>query len=129
MALQLLSLVIFFASVQGQYAFAAYDAERKQVFAARDPSGKEPLFYSIAEDGGVSFANQALAARGLDESWQALLPGERGFQDDVASRGLAAVSGSTCNALAEGSDVGLHSTRTGFPISRVIFQETRAAGG
>ena len=51
--------------MQGQYAFAAYDAERKQVFAARDPSGKEPLYYSFAEDGGVSFANQALAARGL----------------------------------------------------------------
>lgn len=65
--------------MQGQYAFAAYDAERKQVFAARDPSGKEPLFYSFAEDGGVSFANQALAARGLDESWQALLPGAAGF--------------------------------------------------
>ena len=59
------------------------------MFAARDPSGKEPLFYSFAEDGGVSFANQALAARGLDESWQALLPGAWRLQvHAVASSGL-----------------------------------------
>ena len=58
------------------------------MFAARDPSGKEPLFYSFAEDGGASFANQALAARGLDESWQALLPGARGqWAHVVALRG------------------------------------------
>lgn len=60
---------------QGQFAFAAYDADRKQVFAARDPSGKEPLFYSFGEDGGVSFANSALSVPGLEETWHALLPG------------------------------------------------------
>ncbi len=63
------------ASAQGQFAFAAYDADRKQVFAARDPSGKEPLFYSFGEDGGVSFANNVLSVPGLEETWHALLPG------------------------------------------------------
>ncbi|KAK9843472.1 hypothetical protein WJX81_004368 [Elliptochloris bilobata] len=67
--------LVLLSELQGHYAFAAYDAERKQVFAARDPSGKEPLFYSFGEDGGVSFANQPLAAPGLQETWHALLPG------------------------------------------------------
>ena len=35
---------------QGIYSFVIYDSNRKQVFAARDPSGKEPLFYSVDED-------------------------------------------------------------------------------
>lgn len=60
---------------QGQFAFAAYDADKKQVFAARDSSGKEQLFYCFGEDGGVSFANRPLVASGLEETWQELLPG------------------------------------------------------
>ena len=40
-------------SWQGQYAFVVYDSIRKQVFAARDPSGSEPLFMHVDEDDGI----------------------------------------------------------------------------
>jgi hypothetical protein len=42
---------------QGHYAFVIYDNKRKQAFAARDPSGSEPLYFQVTEDGGVSFAS------------------------------------------------------------------------
>ncbi len=66
--------LLWLPRAQGQFAFAAYDAEKKQVFAARDSSGKEQLFYSFGED-GVSFANKPLSAPGLEETWRELLPG------------------------------------------------------
>ena len=42
---------------QGQYAFAVFDGEKRQVFAARDSSGSEPLYYELGEDVGVSLSN------------------------------------------------------------------------
>ena len=42
--------------MQGQYAFAIYDGHRKQVFAARDPSGSEPLYMHVDDDDGVRCA-------------------------------------------------------------------------
>jgi asparagine synthetase B (glutamine-hydrolysing) len=36
---------------QGQYAFVVLDNARRAVFAARDPSGTETLFYRIGDDG------------------------------------------------------------------------------
>jgi asparagine synthetase B (glutamine-hydrolysing) len=38
-----------------------YDNARKQAFAARDPSGQEPLYYHITDEGDVSFAGSRLA--------------------------------------------------------------------
>jgi hypothetical protein len=34
-----------------------FDGEKRQVFAARDSSGSEPLYYELGEDGGVSLSN------------------------------------------------------------------------
>ena len=38
---------------QGEFAFFIWDDERKHVFAARDPSGFEPLYYHVDDDEGV----------------------------------------------------------------------------
>ena len=38
---------------QGQYSFVIYDSHRRGVFAARDPSGREPLYYAVDEDEGL----------------------------------------------------------------------------
>jgi asparagine synthetase B (glutamine-hydrolysing) len=63
--------------VQGQYAFVAYDGKTKNVFAARDPSGKVPLFYALDDGSGVSFTNQAFEVLGTAdaEDWSQLCPG------------------------------------------------------
>lgn len=49
--------MIMLSELQGQYAFVIYDNHKKQAFAARDPSGAEPLYYQIGSDGCVSFTN------------------------------------------------------------------------
>ena len=36
--------------LQGVYSFFIYDSNRRSVFAARDPSGREPLYYAMDED-------------------------------------------------------------------------------
>lgn len=64
--------------LQGQYAFALLDGERRQVLAARDSSGTEPLFYQLGEDGAVSLSNaQPPLACGDDGTvhWTELPPG------------------------------------------------------
>jgi len=63
--------------LQGEYAFVIYDNKRKQAFAARDPSGDEPLFYHITEDGDVSFAGSRLAVPDGEQphEWRELPPG------------------------------------------------------
>ncbi len=70
--------------LQGQYAFVIYDNHKKQAFAARDPSGVEPLYYRIGSDGCVSFTNspeQLLAADGrADSSGHAAGPGQQAVQ-------------------------------------------------
>lgn len=71
--------LILLSELQGQYSFAMYDGDKKQVFAARDSSGKEPLFIEIADDGAVSLANSPLAVDAHDGEgkvpWEELLPG------------------------------------------------------
>lgn len=63
--------------LQGEFAFVIYDNKRKQAFAARDPSGDEPLFYHITEDGDVSFAGSRLAVPDGEQphEWRELPPG------------------------------------------------------
>ena len=41
---------------QGAFAFCIWDDVRKQMFAARDPSGFEPLYYHFDEDEGIKCA-------------------------------------------------------------------------
>jgi hypothetical protein len=63
--------------VQGEFAFVIYDNKRKQAFAARDPSGDEPLFYHITEEGDMSFAGSRLAVPDGEQphEWRELPPG------------------------------------------------------
>jgi hypothetical protein len=63
--------------LQGQYAFVIYDNQRKQAFAARDPSGSELLFYHVSDDGGISFASSRLSVPEGErsEDWRELPPG------------------------------------------------------
>eukprot|EP00891_Asterochloris_glomerata_P008194 jgi/Astpho2/8194/Aster-03116 len=51
-------LLILLSELQGQFAFVCYDGNKKQVFAARDPSGSMPLYHSVDEDGAISFCNK-----------------------------------------------------------------------
>lgn len=69
--------VIMLSELQGEYALVIYDNKRKQAFAARDPSGEEPLFYHIADDGSVSFAGSRLAVPDGEQphEWRELPPG------------------------------------------------------
>ena len=71
--------LILLSELQGQYSFALYDGERRQVFAARDASGGEPLLYAADDDGGVSLSNAPLAVRSPDGegdvAWAPVPPG------------------------------------------------------
>ncbi|KAG2448871.1 hypothetical protein HYH02_006221 [Chlamydomonas schloesseri] len=70
--------VMMLAELQGQYAFVLYDAVKKQAFAARDPSGSEPLFYKLDADGAVLFTNDlnSLPSGESDrKGWKELAPG------------------------------------------------------
>ena len=71
--------LILLSELQGQYSFAMYNGDKKHVFAARDSSGKEPLFFEITDDGAVSLANCRLAVDAHDReakvAWEVLPPG------------------------------------------------------
>ncbi len=45
------------SELQGQYAFVMYNGDRKQVFAARDSSGKERLYFELDDENGVTVSN------------------------------------------------------------------------
>lgn len=68
---------------QGQYSFAIFDSERRQVFAARDSTGLEPLFYQEDEDGNIGLTNDPASvpedadapAGAHAESWHEVPPG------------------------------------------------------
>lgn len=69
--------LIVLSELQGQYAFVIYDNNRRQAFAARDPSGSETLFFRMDEDGAISFASSRSAIPEVDRSrgWRELPPG------------------------------------------------------
>jgi hypothetical protein len=69
--------VIMLSELQGEYSFVIYDHKRRQAFAARDPSGDEPLYYHISEDGDVSFSGSRLAVPDGEQphEWRELPPG------------------------------------------------------
>ena len=47
--------------LDGEFAFVLYDGAQDRVYAARDPMGIRPLFYSHLPSGGVVFASEAKA--------------------------------------------------------------------
>lgn len=72
--------LIVLSELQGQYAFALFDGDRKHVFAARDSSGKERLYFEIEDDGGVTISNcntlHVKSSDGMDHvDWEELPPG------------------------------------------------------
>lgn len=55
------------SELQGQYAFVMYNGDRKQIFAARDSSGKERLYFELDDENGVTVSNSKdLRVRSLD---------------------------------------------------------------
>ena len=65
------------AWLQGQYSFVIYDGSKKQAFAARDPGGQQPLYFSMNEDGSASFVNKPISVPGGEsvEDWHEVPPG------------------------------------------------------
>jgi hypothetical protein len=70
-------LLIMLSELQGVYSFCIYDSQKRSVFAARDPSGREPLFYAVDEDEAISFTNKPFNVPGGErlEDWAEVPPG------------------------------------------------------
>ncbi|KAI7846105.1 hypothetical protein COHA_000366 [Chlorella ohadii] len=71
-------LLLLLSELQGQFSFVLFDGEKRQVFAARDSSGSEPLYYALDEDGAVSLSNDQPPVPTADEGrvqWCELPPG------------------------------------------------------
>ena len=63
--------------LQGQYSFVIYDSNKRQVFAARDPGGQQPLYFAVDEDDSAAFVNKPISVPGGEsvEDWQEVPPG------------------------------------------------------
>ncbi len=51
--------------LEGQWAFAVYDARDKSLYLSRDRFGEKPLYYCLAETGEVYFASEVKALKSL----------------------------------------------------------------
>ena len=64
--------LLVLSELQGHYAFVIYDSEQKSVFAARDASGKQPLYYTTNREKGMSLSSVPLTEVG---AWKEVPPG------------------------------------------------------
>ncbi|KAL6751534.1 hypothetical protein V8C86DRAFT_2776266 [Haematococcus lacustris] len=69
--------LLLLSELQGSYAFVVFDGARKQVLAARDPTGSKQLFFARGKDEGLMFTNDVedLPEDCRHENWQELPPG------------------------------------------------------
>ncbi|KAG2501132.1 hypothetical protein HYH03_000950 [Edaphochlamys debaryana] len=70
--------LMLLAELQGHFAFVILDMARKTGFAARDPSGTEPMLYKVDDEGGVVYTNcldQLPTADANRREWRELAPG------------------------------------------------------
>ena len=68
--------LLVLSELQGHYAFVIYDSEDKTVFAARDASGKQPLYFTAENEKGISLSNaQTVELEGAEERWLEIPPG------------------------------------------------------
>lgn len=64
-----------FAHLDAEFACILYDAQKKQVIAARDPIGIRPLFYGYSKSGSIVFASEAKNLAGWVDEIHAFPPG------------------------------------------------------
>jgi len=71
--------LVLLSELQGQYTFVMYDGDHRQIFVARDSTGKETLYFDISDDGALSVSNSRLAVTAPDGmgmvQWEELPPG------------------------------------------------------
>lgn len=75
--------LLVLSELQGHYSFVIYDSEDKNIFAARDASGKESLYYKTdQEKGGTTLSNKAIYLteseeedKGTGSTWNEVPPG------------------------------------------------------
>ncbi|KAK9836689.1 hypothetical protein WJX74_006104 [Apatococcus lobatus] len=73
------SFMLLLAELQGHYSFVVYDSSKRQVFAARDPSGEPQctLYYNLEDDGDISLTNKPFEVEGsvVYAAWTEMPPG------------------------------------------------------
>lgn len=64
-----------FRTLDAEFALVIYDAQRKDLVAARDPIGIRPLYYGYDADGAIIFASEAKNLVGLVDTIMPFPPG------------------------------------------------------
>jgi len=92
------------SELQGCYAFVVYDSEKRTVYASRDPSGEETLYYFVDGNGCAHFANAPFEVPDFPNTakhWQPVAPGgsvrvkQSGKKHKIEVRGAGAAPGGT----------------------------------